>query len=344
MGNNDPVVRRADSQQLARQWTILRLLADSGRSFTVKALSDQLGVSKSTIQRDLATLETQFALIEEQVGKQKRTYRIDQKIRALETLTFGITELLALHAAQHSLVSMAGTPLQEDLQSVITKIRGFLSPRHNGGLDAIARVFQVHPRGYVDYANHGEVIDTLSDAIARHRLCDISYHAPWKGTTREHRIKPLRLLWHRSALYLFANIEGMDEITTFAVHRIENIETSTETFKPSRADLADHARRAFGIFVSEDEEDVEILFDKDIAWRIEERVFHPDETKERLPDGSLRYRVRTSAQWEIIPWVLSYGALAELTSPSLWRRSIQETAETMSKTYTESDPGLERLP
>ena len=76
--------RRADSQQLVRQWALLRLLADSGRAFGVKELSEQLGVSKATVQRDLATLERDFALVEESAGKQKKTYRIDQKVKALE--------------------------------------------------------------------------------------------------------------------------------------------------------------------------------------------------------------------------------------------------------------------
>ena len=49
--------RRADSQQLVRQWALLRLLSASGRAFAVKELAEQLGVSKATVQRDLATLE-----------------------------------------------------------------------------------------------------------------------------------------------------------------------------------------------------------------------------------------------------------------------------------------------
>ena len=55
------------------------------------------------------------------------------------------------------------------------------------------------------------------------------------------------------------------------------------------------------IFVSDQEEDVEVTFDAEIAWRIEERTYHPSEVKDRMPDGRLRYRIRSSAQWEIIP-------------------------------------------
>jgi len=85
--------------------------------------------------------------------------------------------------------------------------------------------------------------------------------------------------------------------------------------------------------VSDQEEDVEILFDAEIAWRVEEREFHPDERKERRPDGVLRYSIRTSAQWEIIPWVQSFGALAELIAPAGWRSSIRSNAEAMLARY-----------
>ena len=46
--------RHADSAQLVRQWALVRLLATSGRSFSIRELSQQLRVSKSTVERDLA--------------------------------------------------------------------------------------------------------------------------------------------------------------------------------------------------------------------------------------------------------------------------------------------------
>jgi predicted DNA-binding transcriptional regulator YafY len=108
--------RRPDSQQLVRQWAVLRLLADATEPYMVKQLADQLDVSKATIERDLATLERDFAVVEESVGKQKKAYCIDHKIRALEAITFGTTELLAIYAAHAMLAALAGTPVRKDLK------------------------------------------------------------------------------------------------------------------------------------------------------------------------------------------------------------------------------------
>ncbi|KAB2911783.1 MAG: transcriptional regulator [Kofleriaceae bacterium] len=325
--------RRADSQQLVRQWALLRLLSGAGRAFSVKELAEQLDVSKATVQRDLATLERDFALVDEIVGEQKRMYRVDQHVRALESLTFGITELLALHGALAGMASLRGTPIHDDLRAVMLKIRGFLSPRHNGGLDAIARVFTAHARGYVDHGSQAELIDQLADAISRRRRCVMTYHAAWKGTTRRHVVKPLRLVWHRSALYLLGCLGDHRRISTLAVQRIQQLEVTAETFAVPRVDVDAHVRRAFGIFVSDAEEDVEIRFAKEIAWRVEERTYAPGERKQRLPDGSLRYRVRTSAQWEVIPWVLGFGSLAELVRPESWRTILRTTCAATLANY-----------
>jgi predicted DNA-binding transcriptional regulator YafY len=146
-------------------------------------------------------------------------------------------------------------------------------------------------------------------------------------------------VWHRSSLYLFACVRERAQITTFAVHRIRELEKTETVFeRPEELDVEDYISRAFGIFVSDLEEEVEILFDKEIAWRIEEQTFHPDEKKGRREDGTLVYRVRSSAQWEIIPWVRSFGALAELVEPRVWRDVLHADLEAAAARYRSNEP------
>jgi len=123
------------------------------------------------------------------------------------------------------------------------------------------------------------------------------------------------------------------EITTLAVHRIRELELTSDVFVAPKVDVDAHVKKAFGIFVSDQEEDVEIHFDAEIAWRVEERTYHPDEQKERMPDGRLRYRVRSSAQWEIVPWVQSFGPLAELVGPASWRQILRTNLDATCARY-----------
>jgi predicted DNA-binding transcriptional regulator YafY len=331
--------RRNDSQQIARQWAVLRLLCSTDTGLTIKEIADQLGVTKPTIERDLATLQRDFAILEQQVGKQKKVYRVDPRIRALDALKLAAGELLAIYAALASIVTLAGIPIHDDLQSVMLKIRELLGPSHHGGLDALQRMFAARPRSTVDYGPFGDHIDDLIDSIARHRISNLKYSAAWKGTTRTHQVQPMRLVWHRSSLYLFACIGEPPRITNFAVHRIQEYEKTGAVFElPRGIDVDEFISKVFGIFVSDLEEEVEILFDAEVAWRIEAQTFHPEEKKHRLPDGRLVYRVRSSAQWEIIPWVRSFGALAELVAPRVWRDVLVANLEAAIARYRTSEP------
>jgi predicted DNA-binding transcriptional regulator YafY len=141
------------------------------------------------------------------------------------------------------------------------------------------------------------------------------------------------LVWHRSALYLLACLGEHERITQLAVHRVRELAVTEEEFASPRLDVDAHIAKAFGIFVSDQEEDVEVVFDEEVAWKIEERTFHPSEAKERRPDGKLVYRLRSSAQWEIIPWVQSFGMFAELVGPASWRVALRANVEAMSARY-----------
>lgn len=320
--------RHPDSYQLTRQWGVLKLLSEAGRAFSVKELAEQFMTSKSTIERDLATLETTFALVEEADGKQKKRYRIAERVRALEGMTFTLMELLALHAAHGALHFAAGAPFYEDLQSIIHKARGVLGPRHNGGLDAMARVFMPHARRYVDYSQFADTIDTLADTIARRLVCKLSYRA-WNAEPKQHHARPLKLLFYDGALYLFAQLGDRKEVSVMAVHRILAAEATKRAFPVPRVDLDAVARKAFGIFIGEVEEEVEVIFEAKIARVAEERIFHPDERKQLLPDGRLRFQLKTAARLEVISWVLHYGDGAELKKPAAWRADVAAAARAL---------------
>ena len=320
--------RSPESAQLRRQWSLLRLLSASGRWFAVKDLAEQMGCSKSTIERDLATLEAVFPLAEEHVGEQKRRYRIDLRIRELEAMQpFGAMQLAALAAALEALQPLVGTGLYEDLQGVAHVVRGALAERHNGGIDRLATVFLPHARGYVQYARHTATIDAIVDAIAQRRECLTRYRRAGEPDLVERVVHPLKLLWHDGALYLLCRFTSRNCIGRLAVHRIVELEPTGSQYALPRLDLASAMRRAFGIFDDHsDAQDVEVHFSAQIAWLITERVFHPDELKQALPDGSIRYRIRSTAQQEIVRWVLQFGGEAALVSPDAWRVEVARQA------------------
>lgn len=329
--------RNRESTQLRRQWALLRLLSASGRWFGVKELAEQMGCSKPTIERDLATLEAVFPLAEEQVGQQKKRYRIDLQIRVLEAIQpFGVMQLCALGAALQALHPLAGTALYDDLVGVAQLVRGALAERHNGGLDRMATVFLPHARGYVEYAAHADTIDELVDAIAQRQECRTRYRRAGDSAISERIVHPLKLLWHDGALYVMCRFANRGSVGKLAVHRIVEVERTGSAYPAVRADLAQVTSRAFGIYDDDsDPVEVDIHFSPAVAWLVAERVFHPSEVKTPLPDGGVRYRVRTTAKQEILRWVLQFQGEATLVGPTAWRTELAQQAAVTVERHTD---------
>lgn len=112
--------RGASSTQLARQWAILRLL--EARAYSIRELADELGSSKSSIQRDLSTLAEHFMIVAEQEGQQKRMYRLERN-RAPINLRISPCEIRALEQA----IQQGRDGELEPLRTLRCKLLAFLA-------------------------------------------------------------------------------------------------------------------------------------------------------------------------------------------------------------------------
>ena len=57
---------------------------------------------------------------------------------------------------------------------------------------------------------------------------------------------------------------------------------------------------------------------------IRERIWHPSQELEELPDGRVVLRLRAGGFYEIRSWVLSFGAAAEVLEPEELREAVRE--------------------
>lgn len=75
-----------------------------------------------------------------------------------------------------------------------------------------------------------------------------------------------------------------------------------------------------------------VWFDPEKAPWIQERVWHPAQEIEELPDGSVIFTVCAHPE-EIKHWVLGYGSHARVLEPESFRKEIQEEVERMRGMY-----------
>jgi predicted DNA-binding transcriptional regulator YafY len=113
--------RSSGSAQLTRQWAILQLL--KRREYSIRELADELGTSKSSVQRDITTLQEHFMIVALPVGQQKRVYRLARSGPEL-SLKVSPGELAALERAIHAVEGH--TPA---LASLVNKLRPLVEPQ-----------------------------------------------------------------------------------------------------------------------------------------------------------------------------------------------------------------------
>lgn len=323
------------SEQIIRQWGVLGALRDAPQGLTVRELAERFGASKNTLDRDLKDLlEAGFALEQQKVGK-AHVFRLVENTPPPSALPTTL-ELLALHAARSQLAPLAGTPLFADLSSLLQKARTLAGAARFA--DGVTQVFLPHVRAAKSYEGEAqqEIIDTLVDAVLRHRACTGLYRSATAKEPRVHRLRPLRLFFHLGGLYLYAAVDdrepGKDALLTFAVERFLTLDETEEVFDPPAVDIDAQLAQAFGVTTGAVEQ-VEVRFSADVRLYVEERTWHPTQKLEALPGGGLRFTAELAGKHEFLRWVLSWGRDAELLAPPSWRAELADHAAALAARY-----------
>jgi predicted DNA-binding transcriptional regulator YafY len=125
-------------------------------------------------------------------------------------------------------------------------------------------------------------------------------------------------------------------VITLAVERITHIEASQERFtvvpKFSFERLRD---QSFGV-IGGKPITVKVQFRKDQVPCVKERIWHPTQRFEDLPDGNTVMTFRAGGEFEIVRWVLGWGSAALLLEPDSLRNAIREQVEKVKESYGET--------
>lgn len=126
---------------LARPMRLTRMLrALSIRSMTLKDLAEEFSVSRRQVYRDLDRIQEEGHPLEQSDGDSEKTWQLPLGYKGLPPITVSPYELMALHFAESHLGYLQGTPLTDDLDSLIKKVEAGLPCKV---LNHLARINQV---------------------------------------------------------------------------------------------------------------------------------------------------------------------------------------------------------
>lgn len=334
----------ADSTQLLRQWTLLRLLSARRQGVTLKELAAEAGVSQKTVQRDLNLLRRLAFPIDEIVGDHGRKHWTMSATSGLPSLSFTLEEAAALYLGRQFLEALAGTMFWQGAQSAFTKIRSAFGEPALRHLQKLATGVYLTTHALADYESRASLIDDLMIAIEDRKLTVITYQS-LRSTepVTLYDIHPYALVHHRGALYVIAWSKDHDEVRTFKVDRITSVTLHGLQFeRPADFHPKDHLAHSFGIFAGDGPpQTVRVRFAAQVVRILEEKRFHPSQRLTPQRDGSLLAEYTLASFEEFRSWILSFGPHAEVLDPPTLRQTVVEALRGSLDIYGQEPHGDE---
>ena len=314
------------NDRVARLLRVEHLLYQHPAGLTPKRIGELCGISTRTVYRDLQALDRDVGVPLWQDGGR---YGIGPgyflppvKLSLFEATSLFLSSRLAHHHSDERNVHLEGA---------WAKLAAVLPGPVGMHVQATVAAMAKKP------ANEGfsRTAEILTQAWAEGRCVRIMYPSSGVGRVRERLIEPYFLepsgIGH--SLYVIARDVEAGAMRTFKVERIQGIALTEEHFGvPEEFDSNSYLGSSWSVWTEEPVE-VVVRFSPTVAGRVSEAVWHPSQTTESQPDGSLKWRARVSGTVEITPWIRSWGADAEVQEPPELRARIAGESRRLADLY-----------
>jgi len=303
------------SRHLERLLEIDLLLRGVQRQ-TSKTLSESLEVSERTIRSDIAFMRDRYNAPLDFNRKQGWHYT-DQTWR-LPSISLSLGELFALTLGARMLQSYAGSSYAGELKSSIQRLSERLPERTWIDLQQLAdEQIIFHSGAELSQDNDPDIWRQLFDACNSSRQVWLNYYAASTNSESERIVDPYFLHFYRATnRYLIGFCHKRQEIRWFRVDRIKKLRVLEETFqRDPNFNSRTYLENVFQHEVGGQPVLISIWFDVSTSPFIRERRWHPSQTIEEHPDGSLTLSMVTSGLNDLKRWVLGYGKGAKVLEP-----------------------------
>ena len=276
----------------------------------------------------VALQEVGFPLVDEKPNGRTRWKLLPQGLKGLQDSSLTISELASLYFSRALVECLVGTPFHEHAKSAMDKVAAALPPRMRLFLDRLPAVLNVKatPIKKREDARYRKHIAELLNAVLEHRQVKMQYHSASSRQTKEYLVEPYRLAYAQGGMYLLAQVPKYRQLRTFAVERIKSLSVTSGTFDPPESTATDPFPNSLGVHTGTPER-VEIEFLPDAAVHVRERTWHASQQIREKSDGSIRLTLNICNDWSLRSWILSFGPLARVVSPTSLAEAILEQLE-----------------
>ena len=292
----------------------------SGRWPNAKTLAGELEVDHRTIRRDITYLRDQLHAPLEFVPARNGYHYHEPSFRLpFFQLTEG--EMVAMLMAERLLKQYRGTPFEGDLERAFAKMIRLLPDFVSVRIDAAADCLSVLPSVQTTY--DPLIFETIARAAVGRRSVEMVYWTAGRNVTTSRTFDPYSLMLRDDDWHAVGRCHHRDEVLVFALQRIRSLSETDVTFeRPTDFRIEDYMKGSFRSVRGDGHYQVALRFAPDFAGRIAEKVWHPSQSLESLPDGGLILRFEVSDLREVKRWVLFWGADCEALEPKELRDMV----------------------
>ena len=308
------------------------LLRNYDRS-TAQYLADILEVSERTVRADIEFLRSQLhAPIK---YSKKLGFHYEDPSWRLSTYPLTQGELFALTIGARMLQAYSGSAYRHELETAITRLSERLPEQGWVDLQKLAQEHMLFRSGAaVDL--DPEIWQRLENACHQHQSVLMTYYTAGRNATSDRQLDPYFLHIYRGTNpYLIGYCHNRQMVRSFRIDRIRKIEVLPDKFV--RDPTFDAQKYLDDIFQHEAGGSmlkVKIEFDRETAPYVRERKWHPSQSIEEYPDGSIALSMTVKGINDVKRWVLGYGKGAKVISPPELVNLVREEVAQISSLYT----------
>ena len=302
---------------------------DSRRGRRPAELARDLGVHRSTIHRDLLSLQDLGIGIVSDPGG----YRLLRGAYA-PPVQFTVSEMVALRLAATAAPVNSDTPFAPALKRALVKIESLGSEAAELASTRMDGRMRVEVQSGASYGPIRKLFVALEKALLNQRAVSVKYQALSESSPQPRTLDPYALFFRRHAWYLAAFCHEADRVLTFKLVRFHSVELANDRFHyPEDFSLEDYLAPTWELMHGETAR-IRVRFAPRLAPIIREQQRHPTQQLEQQPDGSIVLTVEANPE-ELSWWVLGFGAEAEVLEPAELRQRMKEVAAQLLALYRE---------
>jgi len=304
----------------------------SGKGWSVDALSRIFGTSRRTIFRDLK--ELQDAGVPYRYDAGTGVYTISPEY-FLPPADLNLREALSLLLLAEKVSDQIQLPFRREALLAASKIENNLPVEIRQHCSSILRNISTGSDVQASIRHNGRFDKTFSQlqkAIANKRQVDFRYHSLLDGGVLDLRLCPYHMLYNNGTWHVLGRSSFHKKVQTFELNRISELTTAEAGFTVEEDfDVSEYLGRAWSTMPEGQIYNVKLLFLAKVAKDVVEVKWHSTQKVTPNGDGSAIVEFRVDGLNEITWWVLGYGDQVQVLAPQALRRRVLGVAKNMIK-------------